>query len=57
MRFIKASQRPHLDRPSRSDGYDLIETVHDGPFHCNRRSFRSDGYAQMYYEMMCSSEF
>ena len=27
------------DRPSRSDGHDLIETVHDGPFHRNRRSF------------------
>ena len=27
------------DRRSRSDGHDLIETVHDGPFHRNRRSF------------------
>ena len=27
------------DRRSRSDGHDLIETVHDGPFHRNRLSF------------------
>ena len=27
------------DCRSRSDGHDLIETVHDGPFHRNRRSF------------------
>ena len=33
-------------RPSRSDGHDLFETVHDGPFHRNRRSKRSDGYDQ-----------
>ena len=26
-------------RPSRSDVHDLIKTVHDGPFHRNRRSF------------------
>ena len=37
-------------RPSRSDGHDLIETVHRGPFHRNRRSKWSDGYAQICYK-------
>ena len=45
--FITHLIRPHPDPPSRSDGCDLTETVHDGPFHRNRRSFRSDGYAQI----------
>ena len=27
----------------------------NGPFHRNRRSKRSDGYAQMYYKTKCSS--
>ena len=29
----------HPDPPSRSDGCDIIETVHDGPFHRNCCSF------------------
>ena len=33
----------------------MFETVHDGPFHRNRQSFRSDGYAQKPYKTMCSS--
>ena len=36
--FITLTSRLNHDRPSRSDGHDLIETVHDGPFHRNRRS-------------------
>ena len=35
---------------SRSDGWDLTETVHRGPFHRNRRSKRSDGYAQISFK-------
>ena len=46
----------HPGRRSRSDGYDLFETVHNGPFHHNRRSFRSDGYAQNMYKMRGSSD-
>ena len=42
-------------RPSRSNSHDLIETVHDGPFHRNRRSKRSDGYENSPYKMTCSS--
>ena len=34
----------------RSDGCDLTKTVHDGPFHRNRRSFRLNGYAQIPYK-------
>ena len=51
----------HLNRAddqsqrSRSDGWDLTETVHDGSFHRNRRSKRSDGYAQNCYKTKCSS--
>ena len=45
--FIYGSNR---GRPSHSDGHDLIETVHDGPFHRNRRSKRSDGYAQILFK-------
>ena len=37
--FITLITRLHLDPPSRSVGGDIIETVHDGPFHRNRRSF------------------
>ena len=40
----------NLSPSSRSDGHDIFETVHDGPFHRNRRSFRSDGYAQIPYK-------
>ena len=43
------------DRRSRSDGHDLIETVHDGPFHRNRQSKRSDGYENSPYKKPCSS--
>ena len=53
-RFINASQTLHPDRPSRSIGHDIFKTVHGGPFHCNCRSFRSGGYAQMPYKMTCS---
>ena len=56
-RFINASQTLHPDRPSRSDGHDMFKMVHDGPFHRNRRSFRSDGYTQNVYKMTCSSDF
>ena len=45
------------DRRSRSDGHDLIEMVHDGPFHCNRRSKRLDGYEFSPYKTKCSSSF
>ena len=37
------------------DDHDLIETVHDGPFHRNCRSKRSDGYAQISFKKTCSS--
>ena len=37
--FKTLIDRSNCDRQSRSDGHDLIETVHDGPFHRNRRSF------------------
>ena len=50
MCFITHLKRPHPDPPSKSDGCDLTKTVHDRPFHCNRRSFRSDGYAQIPYK-------
>ena len=42
----------HRDRTATN----FFETVHDGPFHRNRRSFRSDSYAQMYYKTKCSSD-
>ena len=46
MCFYDCHRADHPDRSSRSDGHDMFETVHDGHFHRNRRSFRSDGYAQ-----------
>ena len=49
--------RSDLDRPSRSDGHDIFETVHDGPFHRNRRSKQSDGYDFSPYIYTCSSSF
>ena len=55
-RFITVICADHPGRRSRSDGYDLFETVHDGPFHRNRRSFRSDGYAQNMYKRRGSSD-
>ena len=55
--FYNGHHADHPDHPSRSDGHEMFETVHDGPFHRNRQSFRSDGYAQMYYKTMCSSKF
>ena len=55
-RFIAVICADHPRRRSRSDGYDLFETVHDGPFHRNRRSFRSDGYAQNMYKRRGSSD-
>ena len=48
--FITLISGLNRGRPSRSDGHDLIETVHRGPFHRNRRSKWSDGYAQIYYK-------
>ena len=54
--FITLIYAAHPDRSSRSDGHDLSETVDDGPFYDNRWSKRSDGYAQMYYKMTCSSD-
>ena len=54
--FITLIYAAHPDRSSRSDGHDLSETVHDGPFHRNHRSKQSDGYAQMYYKMTCFSD-
>ena len=57
MRFITHLIRTPRDRWSRSDGHDLFETVHDGPFHHNRRSFSSDGYDQKPYKKTCSSTF
>ena len=36
LRFITHLIRSHPDRRSGSDGHDLFETVHDGPFHRNR---------------------
>ena len=48
--FINAYQGLHPDCPSRSNGHDIFETVHDGPFHRSRRSFRSDGYTQIAYK-------
>ena len=54
--FITLITRLHPDPPSRSDGCDLIEMVHDGPFHRNPRSFRSDGYAQIPYKKRRSSD-
>ena len=54
--FITDICADHLGRRSRSDDYDLFETVHDGPYHCNRRSFRSDGYAQNMYKRRGSSD-
>ena len=42
--------RDHPDHPPRSDGHDTFETVHDGLFQRNCRSFRSDGYAQNLYK-------
>ena len=57
MHFVTAICADHPDRPSRLDGCEFLETGHDGPFHRNRRSFRLDGYAQMYYKIMCSSMF
>ena len=48
--FVTLITRLHLDRPSRSDSCNIIKTVHDGLFHHNRGSFRSDGYAQIPYK-------
>ena len=39
----------------RSNRRDIFKTVHDGPFHRNRRSFRSDGYDKKPYIKRCSS--
>ena len=39
----------------KSNDRNLIETVHDGPFHRNRRSKWSYGYAQLAYIKRCSS--
>ena len=36
MRFITLIKRSNLDTPSRSNGCEIIETVHYGPFHRNR---------------------
>ena len=55
-RFITVICADYLGCRSRSDGYDLFETVHDGPFHRNRQSFRSDGYAQNMYKSRGSSD-
>ena len=54
-RFYNAHLADHPDRSSRSDGHDMFETVHDGPFHRNRRSKRSDGYTQNLYKRRGSS--
>ena len=40
----------------RSDGHNIFEMVHRGPFHRNRRSFRWDGYAQNVYKTRYSSD-
>ena len=48
--FKRYSTRINPSPSSRSDGHDIFETVHDGPFHRNRRSFRLDGYTQMPYK-------
>ena len=56
MHFYNCHRADHPDRSSRSDGHDMFETVHDGPFHRSRRSFLSDGYAQKAYKTMCSSD-
>ena len=53
--FIMLTSRLNCDRPSRSDGHDLSETVHDGPFHRNRRSKWSDGYENSPYKTTRSS--
>ena len=37
--FYNAYQQPHPDRRSRSNGHDIFEAVHGGPFHRNGRSF------------------
>ena len=37
--FYNASQRLHPDHRSRSNGHDIFETVHGGPFHRSRQSF------------------
>ena len=55
-RFITTICADYPDRPSRSNDCDFFETVHDGTFHRKRRSFRSDGYAQISYKTMCSSQ-
>ena len=49
--FITLITRLHPDPPSRSGGCNLTITVHNGPFHRNCRSFRSDGYAQIPYKI------
>ena len=56
-RFITIIYGSNRGRLSRSDGHNLIETVHDRPFHRNRRSKRSDGYTQNCYKKACSSTF
>ena len=54
--FIMLITRLHPNPPSKSDDYDITEMVHDGLFHRNRRSFRSDGYAQIPCKKRCSSD-
>ena len=54
-RFKTLIARIDLSPSSRSDGHEIFEMVHNGPFHRNRRSKRSNGYAQNLYKMTCSS--
>ena len=54
-RFKTLIARIDLSPSSRSDGHDIFKTVHRGPFHHNRRSFRSDGYDKKPYIKICSS--
>ena len=48
--FYNASQTAHPNAPSKIRRLRYNWNVHDGPFHLNRWSFRSDGYAQIPYK-------